>query len=147
MKRIAAIFITITLLSISPAAQTRLYQKGTVIRMRIAQCMATSGGIMAALAGQPAATPSADTCPEYTLVSDKVVYVVVSKSSKELIPLAENIDFRLQKNELLIHVDDTTREIRLAVRSMSLRPEWERNELERQRSSSPTRISQNDPPR
>jgi hypothetical protein len=147
MKRIACLLVLICLLSIAPAAQTRIYQKGIVTQMRMAQCMPTSGGIMAALAGQPAATPSTDSCPEYTLVSDKVVYVIVAKSSKELIPLADDIEFRLQKNEILIHVDDTMREIHLAVRSMSLRPESDHEELEPQRAKSPTRVSHNDSPR
>jgi hypothetical protein len=146
MKPTAWLLLSALMLSITPAAQTRIYEKGTVIRMRMAQCMPISGGIKAALAGLPATTPSSAACPEYTFVSDKVVYIVVAKSSKELIPLADSIDFRLQKNELVIHVDDSTREIRLAIRSMSLRSEWERDQLERQRIESPTRISQNESP-
>lgn len=144
MKRIASILIALCLLSISLAAQTRIYQKGAVTRMRMAQCMPISGGLKATLAGLPAAIPSADTCPEYTLVSDKVIYVVVAKSSKELIPLADDIDFRLHKNELLIHLDDTTREIRLAVRSMTLRSESDRNEPDRQHPKTPKLISHSD---
>lgn len=144
MKRIACLLISLCLFSIAAAAQTRVYQEGAVIRMRMGPCMPIPGGIMAALAGQPSAVPSADTCPEYTLVSDRVIYVVVAKSSNELIPLADNLDFRLQKNEILVHLDDTTHEIRLAVRAMSLRKDWEREQLERQHTKVPTRIARGD---
>src|SRR4051812_22641860 len=129
MKRIACLFIALYCLLGTAAAQTRIYQKGTVIRMKMAECMADSGGgFLAALSGQAAVAPSGETCREYTLVSDRVVYVVVAKSSNELIPLADDLDFRLQKNEILVHLDDTTKEIRLSVRAMTLRDEWQREE-------------------
>jgi hypothetical protein len=146
VKRIACLLISICILSTMAAAQTRIYQKGTVIRMKMTQCIASSGGgFLAALSGQAPVAPSGETCPEYTLVSDRVVYVVVAKSSNELIPLGDNLDFRLQKNEILVHLDDTTKEIRLSVRAMTLRPEWERDELDRQRTSTATRVKQHDP--
>jgi hypothetical protein len=146
MKRISCLLISICLLSALAAAQTRIYQKGTVIRMKMGQCMATSGGgILAALSGQAPVAPSHETCPEYTLVSDRVVYVVVAKSSNELIPLADDLDFRLQKNEILVHLDDTTKEVRLSVRAMTLRDEWQREELDRQGTSTATRVSHNEP--
>jgi hypothetical protein len=145
MKRFVCALISACLLSALAAGQTRIYQKGTVIRMKMAQCMATSsGGFLAALSGQ-APVASGDTCPEYTLVSDRVVYVVVAKSSNELIPLADDLEIRLQKNEILVHLDDTTKEIRLSVRAMTLRDEWQREELERQRTRAATRVSHNDP--
>jgi|1186.fasta_scaffold837176_1 hypothetical protein len=146
MKRVICALISVCLLSAMAAAQTRIYQKGTVIRMKMTQCMAASGGgFLAALSGQAPVAPSGETCPEYTLVSDRVVYVVVAKSSNELIPLADDLDFRLQKNEILVHIDDTTKEIRLSVRAMTLRDEWQREELERQRTRTASRVSHSDP--
>jgi hypothetical protein len=146
MKRLACQLVFLCLLTVMAAAQTRIYKKGSIVRMKMGQCMsASSGGFLAALSGQTAAPGAPDGCPEYTLVSDRVVYVVVAKSSSELIPLADELDFRLQKNEILVHLDDTTKEVRLVVRAMSLREEWEREEFERQHPDSPTRIAHGDP--
>jgi len=141
MKRAACLLISIVLFSTLAIAQTRLYQKGVVTRMRIGECMANSGGILSLLAGQagPAVAPS-ETCPEYTLISDRVVYVMVAKSSNELIPLADDLQFRFQKNEILVRVDDSTREVRFSVRAMSLRPDWELEQMERQLTKASTRI-------
>ena len=51
-------------------------------------------------------------CPEYVLVADKVVYVISGKNSQPLIPLADVTPFRLQKNQMLIRVDDAAKESR-----------------------------------
>jgi hypothetical protein len=76
--------------------------------------------------GGPATMVGQETCPEYTLVSNEVVFVIVGKSSNQLIPLAETIDFRLQKNELAVRVDDAKHEARFAIKEMIVRSEWER---------------------
>jgi hypothetical protein len=67
-------------------------------------------------------------CPEYVLVGDKVVYVISGKTSDQLIPLAETTRFRLQKNELLIRIDDASKESHFHIKAMVLRPEWDRNQ-------------------
>ena len=43
-----------------------------------------------------------------------------------LIPLAEVTRFRLQKNEMLIRIDDAPKESRFHIKAMLLRPEWDR---------------------
>ena len=65
-------------------------------------------------------------CPEYVLVAAKVVYVISGKTSEALIPLAEVTRFRLQKNEMLIRIDDAPKESRFHIKAMLLRPEWDR---------------------
>ena len=70
--------------------------------------------------------PPTSTIPEYTLVSDSVVYVVVGKSSNQLIPLAERIDFRIQRNELVVRVDDAKHESKFVIKEMIVRSEWDR---------------------
>jgi hypothetical protein len=107
-------------------AQIGVYQQGTIVRMRMTECM-VERGFMAALSGgqQP---PPPELCPEYTLVASKVVYVIVGKKSNELLPLAEHTDFRFQRNELAVRVDDAKRESRFRIREMVLRPEWERKQ-------------------
>jgi len=104
--------------------QISIYQHGTVVRMHMGNCMLTQQRFMATFGG-PAATSQED-CPEYTLVSKDVVFVVVGRSSNQLIPLAETIDFRLHKNELAVRVDDAKRETKFAIKEMIVRSEWDR---------------------
>jgi len=91
----------------------------------MSDCVLARHGFMATF-GSPAAPVAQEPCPEYTLLSDKVVFVIVGKSSNQLIPLAEIIDFRLHNNELAVRVDDAKRETKFTIREMVLRSEWER---------------------
>jgi len=128
MKRL---WLLILLLCSSPvwlAAQSRPHQQGTVVRMRMTDCIGAQHGVMAALSGS-ARLQAGELCPEYVLVTDKVVYVILGKGSDQLIPLAEVTRFHFQKNELLIRVDDARKESRFQIKAMVLRPEWDRNEL------------------
>ena len=68
-------------------------------------------------------------CPEYVLVADKVVYVISGKGSDQLIPLAETTRFRLLKNEMLIRIDDASKESHFHIKAMVLRPEWDRTQM------------------
>ena len=118
----------LVLFLVSPAvsdAQDARSQHGTVVRMRMADCLEASHPLMAALSGASRQSDE-ELCPEYTLISDKVIYVIVGKTSGQLIPLAENIGFRLKKNEMLVRIDDEDRESRFLIRAMMLRSEWER---------------------
>lgn len=129
MKRVCltiAIFLGIPGLQ---AAQLGVYQRGTIVRMRVAQCL-PQRGFIASLSGT-APPPSEEPCPEYTLVGDKVVYVIVGKMSNDLLPLAEMTNFRFQKNELLVRVDDDRHEVRFRIKEMILRPQWEKIEQHR----------------
>ena len=76
--------------------------------------------------GPPQASGDEGACPEYVLMTDKVVFVIVGKSSNQLVPLSEVIDFRLQNRELAVRVDDARHESKFAIREMTLRSEWER---------------------
>ncbi len=110
-----------------PAAGAKnlgVYQHGTVVRMRMGDCALSHRGFMAAVGG-PSAQVMADICPEYTLVSDKVVFVIVGRSSSQLIPLADEIDFRFHRNELAVRVDDAKHESKFAIKEMILRSEWD----------------------
>jgi len=109
----------------APAAQLAMYQHGTVVRMRMAECLPAHRGFMVAF-GAPAMQASAEVCPEYTLVSDKVVFVIVGRSSDQLVPLADVIDFRLHNNEVAVRLDDARHESRFSIKEMILRSEWDR---------------------
>ena len=125
MKR--AFFLLLLLNACCPLlmAQIGIYQHGSVVRMHMDECVLSRHPFMTAFGG-PAVPATQEPCPEYTLVSEKVVFVIVGKSSKQLIPLAETIDFRIHNNELAVRVDDAKRESRFTIREMILRPEWER---------------------
>jgi hypothetical protein len=58
-------------------------------------------------------------------VTDKVVYVIVGKSSNQLVPLAEIVDFRFQNKELAVRVDDARHESKFAIKEMTLRSDWD----------------------
>lgn len=110
--------------SLLPGAQAGVYQHGTVVKMRMGDCLGTRHGFMMTFAGSNAPLP-ADTCPEYTLVSDKVVFVIVGRSSGQLVPLADVLDFRFQNNQLVVRIDDARRETRFEIKEMVLRSEWD----------------------
>jgi len=108
----------------SVTAQNGIYQHGTVVRMRMSECILIHRGFMATIGGVPVQA-SEELCPEYTLVSDKVVFVIVGKSSNQMIPLAEVIDFRLHNNELAVRIDDARHETKFSIKEMTLRSQWE----------------------
>jgi hypothetical protein len=110
------------------SAQTHSRQQGTIIRMRMTDCLGSQRGFMAAMSGGAKMEPGL-LCPEYVLVADKVVFVISGKGSEQLIPLAEITRFRLQKNEMLIRIDDAAKESHFHIKSMVLRPEWDRNQM------------------
>jgi hypothetical protein len=96
-----------------------------IVRMHMGDCILAQRGFMVAMSGSPTQVIQ-ESCPEYTLVADDVVYVIVGKQSNQLIPLAETIDFRLHKNELAVRVDDAKHESKFTIREMVVRSEWER---------------------
>lgn len=104
-------------------------QTATVVRMEMADCVSTHRGFVETLSGAPSRS-SGELCPEYTLVSQRVVYDIVAKSSTPILPLDEPMVFRLEKNEVLIRIDDARRETRFGIRRMMLRADWEREHAE-----------------
>jgi len=127
MKR-KLFYIVLLSLPVSLSAQTHSRQQGTIIRMRMTDCLGAQHGFMAAMSGGAKMEPGL-LCPEYVLVADKVVYVISGKSSEQLIPLAEITRFRMLKNEMLIRIDDAAKESHFHIKSMVLRPEWDRNQM------------------
>ena len=105
------------------------FQPGTVTRMQTKECTVMHGAMAAAVGYVPQMT--GEICPEYTLVSEKVVYVAVGKRSSQFMPLAETVQFRLYKNELLVRVDDEKRESHFSIKEMTLRTDWERDQRSR----------------
>jgi hypothetical protein len=125
MKRMLFSIFLLLIPTLLPA-QSR-HQQGTIIRMRMTDCMGPQHGFMAAMSGS-ARTEAGSQCPEYVLMADTVVYVIIGKTSDQLLPLAEVTRFRFQKNEMLIRVDDAPKESHFHIKAMVLRPEWDRDQ-------------------
>jgi len=125
MKRVFLLIFAVCSLPGLLAAQIGVYQHGKVVRMHMGECIPAGHGFMATFGG-PSTPVGPEPCPEYTLISDDVVYVIVGKLSSSLIPLAETIDFRLRKNELAVRVDDAKHEVKFGIKEMMVRSEWDR---------------------
>jgi hypothetical protein len=140
MKSTLLLALVLSGVSVALAAPLGIYQHGTVVRMRMGDCALMHRGFMNAF-GPPQASANEGVCPEYILVTDKVVFVIVGKSSNQLMPLAEVIDFRFQNKELAVRVDDARHESKFAIKEMTLRSEWERiqKHIEDQLNDSPQR--------
>jgi hypothetical protein len=126
MKKTFPILFLFCSLPVLLPAQIGIYQHGTVTRMHMGNCMFAPPQRFMAAFGPPAGTVNEEGCPEYTLVSKDVVFVIVGKSSNQLIPLAESIDFRMRKNELAVRIDDAKKESKFAIKEMMVRSDWER---------------------
>ena len=127
MKHALLFSVLLGMLVVPPlsGAQDRGLQHGTIIKMRMADCVLTEHGFMAALSGTTR-VQTAELCPEYVLLGDQVVYTIIAKSSTDFLPLAEVTKFRFRKNQLLIRIDDAKHETRFEIKAMMLRADWER---------------------
>lgn len=117
--------LAFTLAFCAQAGWAGVYQQGTVVRMRMVDCLPVHHGFMAAMGGGAPGQVTVDVCPEYTLLSDRVVFVIVGKSSNQLVPLADIVDFRFSKNELAMRIDDARHETKFTIKEMILRTEWD----------------------
>ena len=124
MKSTLLLTLLLGSIRVGLAAPIGTYQHGTVVRMHMGACMLMHGTFMSRF-GPPQAAAVEERCPEYTLMSDKVVFVIVGKSSNQLVPLAEVIDFRLANKESAVRVDDARSESKFAIKEMTLRSEWD----------------------
>src|ERR1035441_4496133 len=111
-------------MSFGSSAAPGPYQHGTAVRMHMGECTVMRRGFISQF-GPPQGPAVEESCPEYTLLTDKVVYVIVGKSSNQLVPLAEVIDFRFENKELAVRVDDARKESKFTIKEMTLRSQWE----------------------
>lgn len=123
--KLAKFTFGVTMAVFASQAWAGIYQQGTVVRMRMVDCLPMHHGFVSMMSGGAAGPVAPDVCPEYTLVSDKVVFVIVGKSSDQLIPLADVVDFRFNKSELALRLDDARHESKFTIKEMILRTDWE----------------------
>jgi hypothetical protein len=147
MKRTTLLFVFLLGVAALMQAQSRWSFKGTVTKMRMTGCV-TQNGFKASFAALPMAGAS---CPEYTVMSSKVVYVVVGRHAEEFIPLAEDLDFLIRNNEIVIFSSDEKAKSRFVIQQMMLRDDWdreqERKELEARMMERSVNYEVRNPPR
>jgi len=130
MKRCFLLATFLCAVQISFAANNHVREQGTIVRMRITGCIGSQHAVMDTLSGT-GRIRSQQLCPEYVLVADKVVYVIIGRDSGQLLPLAQITRFYVQNNEVVVRVGDSHRETHFRVREMMMREKWERlRELE-----------------
>ncbi|MGA2962737.1 MAG: hypothetical protein ABSD96_13760 [Candidatus Korobacteraceae bacterium] len=107
-------------------AQSRPF-KGTVIKMQMSECTIPHR-LISNLSGTPviATVP----CAEYTVISDKVVYIIVGHRHEQSISLAEDIFFQEKNNELVVFSDDVKSRIQFPIKQMTLRSDWDREKAD-----------------
>ena len=130
MTRIPFVLSSIfAMVSLMPAQAQHWSFKGTVVKMQMSECTFRPG-LMSTLSGTPIGVTKA--CPEYTVVSDKVVYVVTGRRADEFMPLAEDVEFVMnKKNELVVFSDNEKSQSRFFIKEMTLRSDWDRDQQHR----------------
>ncbi len=132
MKRLTLLFVLVFGTLATAQAQEHWSFKGTVIKMRMAECV--GHGFVAAMSGT--SEQAGKNCPEYTIMSEKVVYVVVGRRSEEFMPLAEDMDFLVRKNEIVIFSGNEKATSRFTIQQMTLRQDWIREQAHKEFAAS-----------
>jgi hypothetical protein len=117
MKSTLLLTLVLSCISVAFAAPIGAYRQGTVVRMHMGDCQLMHRGFMNQF-GPPQQAAAEDSCPEYTLVTDKVVFVIVGKSSNQLVPLAESSISVLRTKNWQIRVDDARKESKFSIKEM-----------------------------
>ncbi len=110
------------------AKEPKAYQNGKIVQMVSVQC-GTAEKDSASLAGEMLGTDSGTRktqqllCKEYVLETEQVVYHIRPKNEKHnvLIPIGEQAQFRLQKDNMMLRVEGLDKEREYIVVSMTPR--------------------------
>ena len=113
MRSKIALCAVLTLASAAFAKEPKPYQTGKLLQMDSVQC-GTAEKDATSLAGEMLGTDSGSKkthellCQEYVLQSDHVIYRIRPRDEKHpvLLPVGEQAQFRLQKDKMLLRVED-----------------------------------------
>ena len=117
--------------SFAQAKEPKRHQTGTLLQMDSAECGVDENSGKS-LVGELVGTDSAHKkthallCQEYLLQSETVIYRIRPRDEKHpvLLPVGEKAQFRIQKDKMLLHVEDVDeKEREYSVVSMSPRPD------------------------
>ena len=95
---------TIMLASLAHAKEPKHFQTGVLLQMDSAEC--GYGEMLGTDSGHK--KTHALLCQEYILQSDRVIYRIRPKDDKHpvLLPVGENAQFRLDKDKMMLRVED-----------------------------------------
>lgn len=121
---ISFLLVTVTLMP----AQNKPF-KATVVSMTMSECT-ISHRLISNLSGTPiiATVP----CAEYTVLSDKVAYVLVGRHTEQSLSLGSDMFFREENKELVVFSDDEKSRVRFPIKHMMLRSDWEHEKTVRE---------------
>ena len=113
MRSKFAFCLVLTLATSAFAKEPKPYQTGKLLQMDSVQC-GTAEKDATSLAGEMLGTDSSSKkthellCQEYVLQSDHVIYRIRPRDEKHpvLLPVGEQAQFRLQKDKMLLRVED-----------------------------------------
>ena len=113
MRSKFALCLLLTLAAAAFAKEPKPYQTGKLLQMDSVQC-GTAEKDATSLAGEMLGTDSGSKkthellCQEYVLQSDHIIYRIRPRDEKHpvLLPVGEQAQFRLQKDKMLLRVED-----------------------------------------
>ena len=116
----ARILITAILFaSFAQAKEPKVHQSGTLLQMDSAECGVDENSgksVMGELVGTDSAHKKTHAllCQEYLLQSDSVIYRIRPRDEKHpvLLPVGQKAQFRIQKDKMLLQVEDVDRKER-----------------------------------
>jgi hypothetical protein len=111
--RLHYILAVLLIAAAAHAKEPRHYQSGKLLRMDSVKC-GTDQKNAKSLAGEMIGTDSAHMktrellCQQYVLETDSVRYTIQPKDDKhpELLPIGDKAQFRLEKDKILLRVED-----------------------------------------
>jgi hypothetical protein len=134
--RIRIPLLALTLVAFCHAKEPKSYQSGTLLQMDSVECgFDEKGG--KSFAGEMLGTDSEHKkthqmlCQEYLLQNDRVIYRIRPRDEKHpvLLPVGEKAQFRIQKDKMLLLVEDgDNKEREYSVVSMTPRAETKATE-------------------
>ena len=138
--------LTLTLVSLCYAKEPKQYRSGTLVQMDSVDCGFDENSGKS-FAGEIIGTDSAHKkthqllCQEYLLQNERVIYRIRPRDEKHpvLLPVGEKAQFRIQKDKMLLLVEDgDNKEREYSVVSMT--PRAERSEA-KTAESGPSRLN------
>ncbi len=111
--RLRYLFAIMLIAALAQAREPRHYQSGKLVKMESVKC-GTDEKNGKSLAGEMIGTDSSHMktrellCQEYVLEADRVVYRIRPKDDKHpvLLPIGEKAQFRLDKDKIVLRVED-----------------------------------------
>jgi hypothetical protein len=111
--RTTILIAAIIFASLAQAKEPKPHQTGTLLQMDSAECGVDENSgksVVGELVGTDSAHKKTHAllCQEYVLQSDKVIYRIRPRDEKHpvLLPVGEQAQFRIQKDKMLLQVED-----------------------------------------